>query len=85
VRGEAYLAAHKGGEAAVEFQKILDNPGVVANEPIGALARCGLARGYAMTGKTAEAHTKYQDFFRLWKEADPNIPSLDRPEAISRG
>ena len=39
VRGEAYLAAHQGKEAAAEFQKILDHRGVVANEPIGALAR----------------------------------------------
>ena len=26
VRGEAYLAAHQGSEAAAEFQKILDHP-----------------------------------------------------------
>jgi len=38
VRGEAYLAAHSGSEAAVEFRKILDNRGVVVNEPIVALA-----------------------------------------------
>ena len=37
VRGEAYLAAHPGSEAA-EFQKILDHRGIVLNEPIGALA-----------------------------------------------
>jgi hypothetical protein len=76
MRGEAYLAAHEGGEAAVEFQKILDYPGVVANEPIGALARCGLARAYAMTGDTAAARTKYKDFIKLWKDAAPNVPSL---------
>ena len=38
VRGEAYLAAHQGKEAAAEFQKILDHRGIVLNEPIGALA-----------------------------------------------
>ena len=36
VRGEAYLAAHQGSEAAAEFQKILDHRGIVLNEPIGA-------------------------------------------------
>lgn len=44
VRGEAYLAEHKGQEAAVEFQRILDHPGVVLNEPIAALAHLQIAR-----------------------------------------
>ena len=44
VRGQALLAQYQGGVAAVEFQKILNWPGVVLNEPIGALAHLGLAR-----------------------------------------
>jgi len=44
LRGEAYLAAHKGSEAAAEFQKILDHRGIVLNEPIGALAHLQLGR-----------------------------------------
>ena len=47
-RGEAYLALGRGAEAAVEFQKILDHPGLVGNFPIGALARLGLGRAYAL-------------------------------------
>jgi hypothetical protein len=35
VRGEAYLAAHQGKEAAAEFQKTLAHRGIVLNEPIG--------------------------------------------------
>ncbi|MGC1687448.1 MAG: protein kinase [Candidatus Acidiferrales bacterium] len=76
LRGEAYLAAHQGGEAAVEFGKILDHPGVVVNELIGALAHLGLARAYALSGDTAKAQAAYQDFLALWKDADPNIPIL---------
>jgi tetratricopeptide (TPR) repeat protein len=76
VRGEAYLAAHKGSEAAAEFQKIFDQRGVVENEPIGALAHLGLARAYALQGDTAKARAAYNDFFALWKEADPDIPIL---------
>ncbi len=76
VRGEAYLAAHKGSEAAAEFQKILDHRGIVLNEPIGALAHLQLGRAYAMQGDTAKSRAAYQDFLTLWKDADPNIPIL---------
>jgi Flp pilus assembly protein TadD/predicted Ser/Thr protein kinase len=76
VRGEAYLAAHRGSEAAAEFQKILDQRGVVFNEPIGALAHLGLARAYALQGDTTKARAAYNDFLTLWKDADPDIPIL---------
>lgn len=74
LRGEAYLAAHQGAEAAVEFQKILDHPGIASNEPIAALAHLGLGRGYALSGNTAKAKASYQDFLTLWKDADPDVP-----------
>src|SRR5208282_4860569 len=82
VRGEAYLAAHQGKEAAAEFQKILDHRGIVLNGPIGALARLQLGRAYAMqannlSGAEADAArlralTAYKDFLALWKDADPD-------------
>jgi hypothetical protein len=75
-RGEAYLAAHQGTEAVVEFQKILDHRGVVCNLITGALARLGLARAYTLSGDTAKARAAYQDFLTLWKNADPDIPIL---------
>jgi eukaryotic-like serine/threonine-protein kinase len=81
VRGEAYLAAHQGSEAAAEFQKILDHRGVVVNEPIGALARLDIGRAYAMQGDMAKAKTAYQDFLTLWKKADPDIPILRAAKA----
>lgn len=76
VRGEAYLAAHRGNESAAEFLKILDHRGIVFNEPIGALAHLGLARAYALQGDTSRARAGYQDFFKLWKDADPDIPVM---------
>ncbi len=76
VRGEAYLAAHRGGEAAAEFQKILDHRGIVLNEPIGALAHLQLGRAYAMQGDAAKSRAAYQHFLTLWKDADPDIPIL---------
>jgi tetratricopeptide (TPR) repeat protein len=81
LRGEAYVAAHQGSAAAAEFQKILDHPGVVVNEPIGALAHLGLARAYALSGDTTKSKTAYQDFFALWKDADPDIPILKEAKA----
>jgi DNA-binding winged helix-turn-helix (wHTH) protein/tetratricopeptide (TPR) repeat protein len=81
VRGEAYLAAHQGREAAAEFQKILDHRGIVLNEPIGALAHVQLGRAYAMQGDTAKSRAAYQNFLALWKDADPDIPILIQAKA----
>ncbi len=76
LRGEAYLLAHEGKEAAAEFQKIIDHPGVVLNFPLGALAHLQLGRAYALQGEVAKARAAYQDFLALWKDADPDIPIL---------
>jgi serine/threonine protein kinase/tetratricopeptide (TPR) repeat protein len=76
VRGLAYLQLHQGNEAAAEFQKFLDHPGVVVNCPLGALAHLGLARSYALQGDAAKARATYHDFLTLWKDADPDIPIL---------
>lgn len=46
------------------------------NCPLGALARLGLARAYALQGDTAKSRSAYQDFFTLWKDADSDIPIL---------
>ena len=81
VRGEAYLAAHQGAEAAAEFQKILDHRGIVANDPIGALAHLQLGRALVLAGDKAKAKTAYQDFLTLWKDADPDIPILRQAKA----
>ena len=81
VRGEAYLAAHQGSEAATEFQKILDHRGIVTNDPIGALAHLQIGRAYAMAGNTAKAKSAYQDYVTLWKDADPDIPILKEAKA----
>jgi hypothetical protein len=71
-----YLLLRRGNEASAEFQKVLDQRGVVQNEAIGALAHLQLARAYALQGDTAKARTAYQDFLALWKDADPDIPVL---------
>jgi len=81
LRGEAYLMLHDGTHAAAEFQKFIDHRTLVANAEWGALAHLGLARAYAMQGDTAKARLAYQDFLRLWKDADPDIPVLRQADA----
>jgi eukaryotic-like serine/threonine-protein kinase len=81
LRGAAFLAAHQGTAAAAEFQKIIDHPGVVVNEPIGALAHLGLGRAHAISGDDTKALAAYKDFLTLWKDADPDIPILKQAKA----
>jgi eukaryotic-like serine/threonine-protein kinase len=77
LRGQAYLDAHQGAEAAAEFQKMLDHP----TETYGALPNLGLGRAYVLSGDTAKARAAYEDFFALWKDADPDIPILKQAKA----
>jgi eukaryotic-like serine/threonine-protein kinase len=81
VRGNAYLSANRPKEAAGEFQRILDHPGLVGTAPWGALAHLGVARAYAMQGDTAKAKAAYDDFLTLWKGADPDVPILKQAKA----
>ncbi len=78
VRGEAFLAARRGVEAAAEFQKILDHRGILISDPVGALARLQLGRALTMAGDRAKARAAYEDFLALWKDADPDIPILEQ-------
>ena len=81
LRGQAYLAAHQGAEAAAQFQALLDHSGIVEINPWGALAHLGLARASVLQGDTAKAKIAYQDFLALWKDADPDIPILKQAKA----
>jgi eukaryotic-like serine/threonine-protein kinase len=76
VRGEAYLEAKQAAAAAAEFQKILDHWGLVGSCETAALAHLQLARAYVQQGDSPKAKASYQDFFTLWKDADPDIPIL---------
>jgi serine/threonine protein kinase/Tfp pilus assembly protein PilF len=92
IRGEAYLAAGQGKEAAAEFQKIIDHSGIVWNCWTGALAHLGVARANALQAKNSQgadadlartrALTAYKDFLTLWKDADPDLPILKEAKAV---
>jgi serine/threonine protein kinase/tetratricopeptide (TPR) repeat protein len=81
VRGQAFLRARQGSAAVAEFQKLPDHAGIVQNFLLGSLAHLGLARSYALGGDTAKSRIAYQDFFALWKDADPDIPILKEAKA----
>ncbi len=49
--------------------------------PEHSLAKLGLGRAYALSGDTAKAKAGYQDFFALWKDADPDVPILKEAQA----
>jgi eukaryotic-like serine/threonine-protein kinase len=81
LRAMAYLQLRRAEEAATEFRAVLDHRGVSPLSVIWELAHLGLARAYAMQGDTAKARAAYQDFFALWKDADPDIPILQEAKA----
>jgi len=76
IRGSLYLHQRMGNEAAAEFKKIFENPAIDLFSPVHAMARLCLGRALALTGDTAGARKAYQDFFALWKDADPDLPAL---------
>ena len=85
-RGQAYLALHRGAEAAAEFRKILDHPqlvggSAVAGNTVVVLAHVGMARAYVLQGDNGKAHAEYEQFLNLWKNADPDIPIYQQAKA----
>jgi DNA-binding winged helix-turn-helix (wHTH) protein/Flp pilus assembly protein TadD len=81
IRGQAYLLAHNGKAAATEFKKLLDHPGIVQNDILGALSLLQLARAEQMAGDKDAAGKEYSSFIMLWKDADPDIPALVQAKA----
>jgi hypothetical protein len=75
-RGQAYLHSHRPEMAAVEYQKILANPGIDPTSPLYPLAFLGLARAYAVQNHKIESREEYEKFFAFWKDADADVPVL---------
>jgi tetratricopeptide (TPR) repeat protein len=78
LRGQAYLAQGNGGAAAGEFQKLLDHPALT---PYHLIAHLQMGRAYALSGDNTKARAAYQEFFTLWKNADPDVPILKQAQA----
>ena len=83
VRGLAYSRMRRHREAAAEFQKILDHPGITLNDPIGPMARLQLARALSASGERAKSAAVYKDLLAIWKAADPGIPAVQDAQSES--
>ena len=80
VRGEAYLAAHRGTQAAAEFQKVLNHREVVLYEPIGALAHLQLARALAQTRDTTRQRPLTKISLHFGKAPTLILPFSSKPK-----
>jgi hypothetical protein len=81
LRGLAKLGLKDGRGATAEFQQITNHRGEVPASMLLPLAHLGLARAATLAGDTAMARTVYDDFFALWKEADPALQPLNEARA----
>jgi serine/threonine protein kinase len=81
IHGLAYLKAGKTSDANQEFQKVLAYKISRPGSPYIFMAELGMGRAHAAAGDKAQARTAYQDFFALWKDADPDLPLLGEAQA----
>jgi hypothetical protein len=81
LRGQAYLAGSQPANGAAEFRKFLSRRAWMPFNFHYPLAQLGLARALAAQHDAASARTAYQDFFGMWKDADPDIPILKDAKA----
>ena len=81
IRGLAHLKLGQGVDAARQFQKVLSLRPIFPTDPILSVSQLGLARAFALQGDNQKALTAYQDFFALWKDADPDVPILKQAKA----
>lgn len=83
-RGLAFLAAGQSVQAAAEFRRIAQHPGIVVNDPMGAVAQLQLARSLRAAGATAEARSTYEQVLATWKDADPDLATVRQARTESR-
>jgi eukaryotic-like serine/threonine-protein kinase len=79
--GFSYLTSGDGIRAAIEFQSILDHPGLALNSPIAPAAGLHIGHAYSLSGRVEDAKLAYDKFFADWKDADLDIPLLEQAKA----
>jgi tetratricopeptide (TPR) repeat protein len=81
LRGQAYLELGDGRSAAHEFQKLIDNPGSCGEFIIGSLAWLQLGRSQSLMGDNESASKSYEEFLKIWKDADRDVPVFRQAKA----
>jgi len=83
LRATAYLHSSQPAEAVQEYQKAvaLKTSRPFGPDPTTALAQLGLARAYLAQGDKAKARTAYQDLLAIWKDADSDLPLVQKAKA----
>lgn len=79
--GRSAIAFGAGAGPLLEFQKLVDHPAILFTQPIGALARLQIARGYRVTSNRTKAVTAYETFLKTWATADPGVPIFNAAQS----
>jgi len=80
VRGLGYLGAGQAAKALTEFQKLVDHPGIVFDDPVGTIVWLQIGRAATGSGD-AKAKLAYDTFLRRWQDASPDVPLLKSARA----
>jgi hypothetical protein len=78
LRGEAHVLRGDAAAGRAEYQKVLDHRGTDPFSPVIPLARLGLARAWRLSGDADRSRREYDELLQIWKEADPDLPLLQR-------
>src|SRR5205823_14834068 len=78
---DKFTSRHDRRRKRQSSSKMLDHRGVCQTAPACALSHLQLVRARVLSGDAAAARTAYQDFFAIWKDADPAIPILKEAKA----
>jgi eukaryotic-like serine/threonine-protein kinase len=81
LRGQAHLRLKNTKAAAEAFQTIVTKRGEVPVSMFVPLSYLGLARSAVLAGDVGAAKNAYQQFFALWKDADPSLKPLQEARA----
>ena len=81
LRGLTFLKAGQAAEAVQAFQRPLALRDFLGTDVLLAFDQLELARAYALAGDQVHSRTAYQDLLALWKDADSDLPVLQKAKA----
>ena len=76
VAAMAALRLQRWDDAATVCQTLVGFGPLLGFSPNAAVARIMLGRAHAGAGRKADARAAYDEAFRIWKDADPDLPIL---------